>query len=421
MRVGTNENEINEVNVINASRMQTTQKIDLSEELEKNIEECNKKNNEQEDSKEMLLNQNIQQNSNSKIDLASSQQKENNNLTSENIKCSQDTIVLKDIKNFQEKINNTIEEEKKQETVKINNINEFTEQEKQKKYTQDKKDFKLEKMLFDRINAMQSKIKESIELIKKFERINAKEENLPNIVTTLHDKLTQEVIKQCRTVGIEFNMKSYLVQAMVSDLLEKFEEGIFEFRECSKNLDFVRKVQDDFESRVELVSTSKVKNLIARLRGLFKPERKQEKLEQLERERQEKKLEEANIHLIKYKFKNSELERYTIKNNIVNSLSKEIMYGSNMGVSLSMSELIEEKITPEMKKLGLQNLVDKLQENLYFEYKEKYSDIEKQEFLNMQVGIVKRNLKSAKIGVMKNKVNTINTQSNNIEPEEIAI
>ncbi|MBE5806196.1 MAG: hypothetical protein E7313_05750 [Clostridiales bacterium] len=419
--MGTNENEINEVNIINASRMQTTQKIDLSEELEKNIEECNKKNNEQEDSKEMLLNQNIQQNSNSKIDLASSQQKENNNLTSENIKCSQDTIVLKDIKNFQEKINNTIEEEKKQETVKINNINEFTEQEKQKKYTQDKKDFKLEKMLFDRINAMQSKIKESIELIKKFERINAKEENLPNIVTTLHDKLTQEVIKQCRTVGIEFNMKSYLVQAMVSDLLEKFEEGIFEFRECSKNLDFVRKVQDDFESRVELVSTSKVKNLIARLRGLFKPERKQEKLEQLERERQEKKLEEANIHLIKYKFKNSELERYTIKNNIVNSLSKEIMYGSNMGVSLSMSELIEEKITPEMKKLGLQNLVDKLQENLYSEYKEKYSDIEKQEFLNMQVGIVKRNLKSAKIGVMKNKANTINTQSNNIEPEEIAI
>ena len=75
---------------------------------------------------------------------------------------------------------------------------------------------------------------------------------------------------------------------------------MFEFRECSKNLDFVRKVQDDFESRVELVSTSKVKNLIARLRGLFKPERKQEKLEQLERERQEKKLEEANIHLIKY-------------------------------------------------------------------------------------------------------------------------
>ena len=132
-------------------------------------------------------------------------------------------------------------------------------------------------------------------------------------------------------------------------------------------------------------------------------------------------VEKTKLENEELKKKNSELEKYTIKNNIVTSLSKEIMYGSNIGVSLSVSELIEEKITPEMKKLGLQNLVDKLQENLYSEYKEKYSDIEKQEFLNMQVGIVKRNLKSAKIGVMKNKVNTINTPSNNIEPEEIAI
>ena len=32
-------------------------------------------------------------------------------------------------------------------------------------------------------------VKESLELIKKFERINAKEENLPNIVTTLFSKI----------------------------------------------------------------------------------------------------------------------------------------------------------------------------------------------------------------------------------------
>ena len=162
-------------------------------------------------------------------------------------------------------------------------------------------------------------------VIQKFERINAKEENLPNIVTTLHDKLTQEVIKQFRTVGIEFNMKSYLVQAVVSDMLGKFEEGITEFRNCSENLNFVREVQEDFESRVELAPTSKVKTFFARIRGIFKPERKQEKLEELERERQEKKLQEANIHLLKYKFINSELEKYTIKKNIVNSLSKGLI------------------------------------------------------------------------------------------------
>ena len=74
----------------------------------------------------------------------------------------------------------------------------------------------------------------------------------------MHDKLTQEVINQFRTVGIEFNMKSYLVQSIVSDLLNKFEEGITEFKDCSENLNFVREVQDDFESKVELVSTSKL-------------------------------------------------------------------------------------------------------------------------------------------------------------------
>ena len=157
---------------------------------------------------------------------------------------------------------------------------EKTEQEKIKQHAQDKKDYRLERMLFDRINTMQGKIKESLELIKKFERINAKEENLPNIVTTLHDKLTHEVIKQFRTVGIEFNMKSFLVQSVVSDLLGRFEEGITEFKDCSENLNFVREVQEDFESRVELAPTSKVKNFFARIRGMFKPERKQEKLEE---------------------------------------------------------------------------------------------------------------------------------------------
>ena len=132
--------------------------------------------------------------------------------------------VVENTANMQKQASENIitNKEKKQENSDI--VKEENLEEKEKRHTQDKKDYRLERILFDRINAMQGKIKESLELIKKFERINAKEENLPNIVTTLHDKLTQEVIKQFRTVGIEFNMKSYLVQSIVSDLLNKFEE-----------------------------------------------------------------------------------------------------------------------------------------------------------------------------------------------------
>ena len=290
---------------------------------------------------------------------------------------------------------------------------------KEKQHAQDKKDYRLERMLFDRINKMQGKIKESLELIKKFERINAKEENLPNIVTTLHDKLTQEVIKQFRTVGIEFNMKSYLVQAVVSDLLGKFEEGITEFRDCSENLNFVREVQDDFESRVELAPTSKVKNFFARIRGIFKPERKQERLEELERERQEKKLEEANIHLIKYKFINSELEKYTIKKNIVNSLTREILHGQGSGLTLNSKDFVAEKIMPEMKKLGLDGLVPELEKNMYEEYKEK-QDVSIEEFEKLSVGEIRKNMKYPKMEILRTKVNNV-IKANDSEEERMVV
>ena len=312
---------------------------------------------------------------------------------------------------------NIVEVENKDEnTFKVENQDEELEK-KKKQHAQDKKDYRLEKMLFDKINTMQGKIKESLELIKKFERINAKEENLPNIVTTLHDKLTHEVIKQFRTVGIEFNMKSFLVQSVVSDLLGRFEEGIREFKDCSENLNFVREVQEDFESRVELAPTSKVKNFFARIRGMFKPERKQEKLEELERDRQEKKLQEANIHLIKYKFINSELEKYTIKNNIADSLSREILHGQNYGVTYSVNDFIDKKVVGEMKKLDLENLVPQLKEKIYKEYKEKDENATIEEVEQMPINVLKKNMKLQKSDLMRSKITQV-VNLNNVKVDE---
>ena len=428
MSVGTNENEkiikeINndiEKNVDNSVDMEATQRIDmqatqridflgeLKKDTEKSVQQLLKEqqgvtaseNDEKIEEQNNVIEKNETiniQNSSSEISTEPVAQAEN---SSEN---SNDNVQETPINEIEQK------EQNNQNTQTTQN-NEIDESEiikkKEKQHAQDKKDYRLERMLFERINKMQGKIKESLELIKKFERINAKEENLPNIVTTLHDKLTQEVIKQFRTVGIEFNMKSYLVQSVVSDLLGKFEEGITEFRDCSENLNFVREVQDDFESRVELAPTSKVKNFFARIRGIFKPERKQERLEELERERQEKKLEEANIHLIKYKFINSELERYTIKKNIVNSLTREILHGQGSGMTLNVKEFIGEKIQPEMKKLGLDELIPELQKKMYEEYKAK-QDISNDNFEKLSVGEIRKNMKAPKIEILRTKVNTV--------------
>ena len=400
------ENMKSETNNLNSIANQEIDNDNSQELNTNNVQEVNEEQN--------VYNQNVE-------NIVSEEQ----NVESQNVENI--VSVQQNIENQNEKdINTESQNVENQNIANIEQINEIQpndQQEidkKQKQHNQDKKDYRLERMLFDRINKMQGKIKESIELIKKFERINAKEENLPNIVTTLHDKLTQEVIKQFRTVGIEFNMKSFLVQSIVSDLLNKFEEGITDFKNCSENLNFVREVQEDFESKVELAPTSKVKNIFARLRGLFKPERKQERLEQLERERQEKKLEEANINLIKYKFKNSELERYTIRKNIVSSLCREMLYGPSAGLNLSVEEFINTRIASEMKKLGLDNLLDELKDKLYAEYNEKCQGISKEEFLISVVGDVKKNMKFNRVGYLRSKVTDI-TSANVQEEEEIAI
>lgn len=444
MSVGTNENvkNVNKIdnvkNVENAVNtggkvtqntidMQATQRIDFLDELVKESKKTAEKIIEDQQGNFAPQNaqaENLSANENSNETVQQIPEEQSNEKVNEEI-----IENTQEPKNQIENIENNSEENKNQEqqiqeeVPKVQDNNQQNGQDnvkksKEKQHEQDKKDFRLERMLFARINTMQGKIKESLELIQKFERINAKEENLPNIVTTLHDKLTQEVIKQFRTVGIEFNMKSYLVQAVVSDMLGKFEEGITEFRNCSENLNFVREVQEDFESRVELAPTSKVKTFFARIRGIFKPERKQEKLEELERERQEKKLQEANIHLLKYKFINSELEKYTIKKNIVNSLSKEILHGQGSGLTLNVSEFIAEKIEPEMKKLGLENSISTLKEKMYAEYKLKDENISQEDFEKVSVGELRKNMKLQKADLVRSKINMVVTPKNEKEDDD---
>lgn len=436
--VNQNENITNEINneiidIQNSSSEISAEPIAQQENLS-NISNENVQENPAEINIETNV-VNIEMENNGKI-VGSTENINNVDLKNENIDNNQKNVQQSNI-NFiicdsdievSEKRNNIINEKQTSENENISGeevVSKNDEEilkDKEKQHAQDKKDYRLERMLFERINKMQGKIKESLELIKKFERINAKEENLPNIVTTLHDKLTQEVIKQFRTVGIEFNMKSYLVQSVVSDLLARFGEGITEFKECSENLNFVREVQDDFESRVELAPTSKVKNLFARLRGMFKPERKQEKLEELERERQEKKLEEANIHLIKYKFINSELEKYTIKKNIVGSLKKEIINGQGSGLTMNLKDFISERITPEMKKLGLDDCVQELEQSIFEEYKSRNNEISKEVFEQLPISEIRRGIKVQRIDILRSKMhNVVDNKSNEDDEEKLAI
>ena len=71
--------------------------------------------------------------------------------------------VVENTTNIQEQTTENIIENQGINQKDSDTIKEETLEEKQKRHTQDKKDYRLERMLFDRINAMQGKIKESLE------------------------------------------------------------------------------------------------------------------------------------------------------------------------------------------------------------------------------------------------------------------
>ena len=188
-----NTGEIN--NIINDDKNNTNFNSNAQENIkansEKNIEPTFQKNDNIEQTMKFKIDET------QRIDFLTEFIKENNNENND-VQLDNKVVELK-TENVTSNVSNI--EQDKYDEPKIRNSqkavekeleqnNPINQSENEKKHTQDKKDYRLERMLFERINKMQGKIKESLELIKKFERINAKEENLPNIVTTLHDKLS---------------------------------------------------------------------------------------------------------------------------------------------------------------------------------------------------------------------------------------
>ena len=112
------------------------------------------------------------------------------------------------------------------------------------------------------------------------------------------------------------------------------------------------------------------------------------------------------------------MEKYTIKKNIVNSLSKEILHGQGSGLTLNVSEFIAEKIEPEMKKLGLENSIPTLKDKMYAEYKLKDENISQEDFEKVSVGELRKNMKLQKTDLVRSKINMVVTPKSEKEDDE---
>ena len=88
-------------------------------------------------------------------------------------------------------------------------------------------------------------------------------------------------------------------------------------------------------------------------------------------------------------------------------------------LTLNVKDFIGEKINPEMKKLGLDGLIPELEKNMYEEYKSKH-DISYEEFENLSVGEIRKNIKTPKMEILRAKVNTVVTSNEN-EDERMVV
>ena len=69
-----------------------------------------------------------------------------------------------------------------------------------------------------------------------------------------------------------------------------------------------------------------------------------------------------NSHLLEYKNRDENLWKYNLRDNVVQSLVKCI--NNKQYHEFSISELLEESVTPTLQKLGLEDVIPQLQEEL---------------------------------------------------------
>ena len=230
-------------------------------------------------------------------------------------------------------------------------------------------------------DAIIGKIGESIS--KQFELIGQMTKNatslgqsnvsIPNSSTTLNNKL-EELSNIFKKAGIsmfrasdvehlawgDFLGSSFLGDAIINDLIDKLAISNDKLREYNKTIGDVSKQRN--ERLLALQNVSPIRKFFSRIRALFVP------VKPIDLSLTEEEQGTLDSSLQEYKDIDSEIFNYNLEDNLVQALVKEIAVSNRYNAS-GVPELLEKRVIPDLKRLGLEHLVPKLQEALIEEYK----------------------------------------------------
>jgi len=238
----------------------------------------------------------------------------------------------------------------------------FEECEKQYKYD-----------IFFKLYNQISKQGDAIDLItKNATNLGQSQVKIDNAAITLNNKLV-ELLHIFKRAGIsmfareneryDYVDSSFLGDAIIFDLLDKLAKA------TDKLIEYSKKIEEVTNSRIEKTlarqNKSSISKFFSQIKGMFVPE------QSVDLSFEE---EQSILDSLFQEYRNTYLEifNYNLEDNLVQSLVKNIVsYSASV-----VPGLLEEDVIPDLKKLGLEHLVSKLQEALIEEYKKNLTDFE---------------------------------------------
>lgn len=224
---------------------------------------------------------------------------------------------------------------------------------------------KSKKLFFDKMQKVYLKLANEIEIIKENSKCFFNEEfEIPNIGITTNNKIV-ELLHEFRESEISlFASEIEKTKSVSSSFI-----GDSIFNDVFNELDIGAKTIKQYNNSMEEIIIKKVKDNVKKEKKTFKNRlinKKNKNNKVIEISVTKNELNEILELYNQYKDINDKIWNYNLKDNIIDSLVKNFRTNSYRP---SVVPALVENIVPELKKLGLEDLVPELKQELINEYK----------------------------------------------------
>lgn len=219
-------------------------------------------------------------------------------------------------------------------------------------------------LLYDKIGEIISKQSEVITQIGKTGQYVDIDTDIPNIGITFNNKLN-ELSQIFKKAGIsmfaepnekyDFVDSNFVGDAIIEDMISQLSDGTQALSEYDSSIGKATKKRTEKVKALE--ESGPIKKLFLKIRSFFVPTTVSDLTSYSEEE-----IDEVNSHLSEYKDVDENLWKYNLRDNVVQSLVRFI--NNRQYHDFVIPGLLEESVIPTLQKLGLEDVIPQLQEEL---------------------------------------------------------